>query len=76
MDGSDLSEQYLDNLYENFQKEQMRLMSSLKNTQQPAENPKKEQEIQKQLSYLNTLMINTLRLRNLRKAIIFRNNTC
>lgn len=76
MDCSDLTEQYLDSLYDNFHKEQMRLMGSLKNTQLPAENPKKEQEIQKQLSYLNTLMINILRLRNLRKAILFRQNVC
>jgi hypothetical protein len=74
MDSSDLTEQYLDKLYEDLHKEQMRLMTSLKNTQLPTENPKKEQETQKQLSFLNTLMINALRLRNLRKAILFRGN--
>lgn len=74
MDSSDLTEQYLDKLYEDLSKEQMRLMTSLKNTQFPAETPKKEQETQRQLSFLNTLMINTLRLRNLRKAILFRGN--
>ena len=76
MDCSDLTEQYLDSLYESFSKEQMRLMNSLKNTQIPAENPKKEMETQRQLSILNTLMINVLRLRNLRKQIAFRGNTC
>jgi len=74
MDSSDLTEQYLDKLYEDFHKEQMRLMTSLKNAQFPAENPKKEQETQRQLSFLNTIMINTLRLRNLRKEILFRGN--
>jgi hypothetical protein len=73
---TDITEQYLDKLYEDLHKEQMRLMTTLKNAQVPAENPKKEQETQKQLSFLNTLMINSLRLRNLRKAIQFRGNTC
>jgi ribosomal protein L29 len=73
---TDITEQYLDKLYEDLHREQMRLMTSLKNAQVPAENPKKEQDTQKQLTQLNTIMITTLRLRNLRKAIQFRGNTC
>lgn len=71
---SDLTEQYLDKLYDDLSKEQMRLMSEMKNCKDP-EHSSKEQDIQKQLSLLNTLMINTLRLRNLKKKILLKANS-
>jgi predicted aldo/keto reductase-like oxidoreductase len=71
---SDLTENYLDKLYDDLSKEQMRLMTEMKNCKD-AESNSKEQDIQKQLSYLNTLMINTLRLRNLKKKIMLKINS-
>ena len=69
----DLTEQYLDKLYDDLAREQMRLMTELKNCKDP-EHSGKEQDIQKQLTQLNTLMIGTLRLRNLKKKISLRAN--
>ena len=71
---SDLTENYLDKLYDDLSKEQMRLMTEMKNCKD-AESSGKEQDIQKQLSFLNTLMINALRLRNLKKKIILKINS-
>lgn len=70
----DLTEQYLDKLYDDLSKEQMRLMTELKNCKDP-EHSAKEQDIQKQLTLLNTLMISTLRLRNLKKKILLKANS-
>ena len=65
---SDLTEQYLDKLYDDLSKEQMRMLTEMKNCKDP-ETSSKEQDIQKQLTLLNTLMITTLKLRNLKKKI-------
>jgi len=70
MNASDLTEQYLNKLYDDLSKEQQRMLSDMKNTNVSAESGKdKEREITKQLTYLNTLMITTLRLRNLKRQI-------
>lgn len=71
---SDMTESYLDKLYDDLSKEQMRLMTEMKNCKDP-ESSSKEQDIQKQLTLLNTLMINTLRLRNLKKKILLKVNS-
>jgi hypothetical protein len=71
--GCDLTETYLDKMYDDLSKEQMRLLTDMKNTKD-ADGEVKQQDIQKQLSFLNTLMINTLRLRNLKKKISLRGN--
>ncbi len=73
MFGCDLTESYLDKMYDDLSKEQMRLLTDMKNTKD-ADGEIKQQDIQKQLSFLNTLMINTLRLRNLKKKISLRAN--
>ena len=62
---SDITEQYLNKLYEDLHKEQMKLMSDIRN----GTDLQKDKENQKQFSLINTLMINTLRLRNIRKQI-------
>lgn len=46
---NDLTESYLDNLYDTLSKEQMRLMTEMKNCKDP-ESSSKEQDIQKQLT--------------------------
>tara|TARA_R110000868_G_scaffold248382_1_gene504920 strand:+ start:284 stop:508 length:225 start_codon:yes stop_codon:yes gene_type:complete len=65
---NDLSEQYLNRVYDDFSKEQMRLMATFKETL-VEEGTEKSQDIQKQITFLNTLSMNILRFRNLRKKI-------
>ena len=62
---SDITEQYLDKLYEDLSKEQGRLLQDIKSGCDTV----KEVDNQKQFTLLNTLMMTTLRLRNLRKKI-------
>ena len=71
--GNDITEQYLNKTYEDFSKEQMRLMNAMKNGGD-LEEKQKELDTQKQITMLNTLMINVLRFRNLRKAILLKGN--
>ena len=59
----DLTEQYLDKVYDDFHKEQMSLLHDIKTGYDGV----KEKDNQKQFTLLNNLMINVLRLRNLRK---------
>jgi len=70
----DLTEQYLDKMYDDLSKEQMRLLNEMKNCKDP-EHSAKELDIQKQLSLLNTLMVNTLRLRNYKKKLLLKSNS-
>ena len=60
---NDLTEQYLDKLYDDLSKEQQSLLTDIKT----GTSDSKEKDLQKQFSLLNTLMMNTLRLRNLKK---------
>ena len=62
---SDINEQYLDKVYDDFSKEQMKILTDIKSGCDSV----KEADNQKQFTLLNTLMINTLRFRNLRKKI-------
>lgn len=62
---NDITDQYLDKIYDDFQKEQQSLIRDIKTG---CDNIK-ETELQKQFTLLNNLMMNILRLRNLRKKI-------
>ena len=62
---NDLTEQYLDKLYDDLSKEQQSLLTDIKS----GTSESKEKDLQKQFTLLNTLMMNTLRLRNLKKKI-------
>jgi len=63
MFGTEINESYLDRIYEDFSKEQSKLMEQIKqNTEH-----KKEQDITKQITILNTLMMQVLRFRNLKR---------
>ena len=66
MNNQDLGEQQLNRMYEDFQKEQIRLMTEIKN----GTDIRQEKETTKQISMINTININILRLRNLRKQIL------
>jgi hypothetical protein len=65
---SEITEQYLNEAYDNVMKEHTRLLNELKNTSTEMEK-NKERDITKQLSILNTLMTSLLKLRNLKKEI-------
>lgn len=65
---TDITENYLSNIYENLQREQMTLMNSLKSTDLE-DAVSKEREITRQISLINTINLNVMRLRNARKKI-------
>ena len=65
--GTDISIQYLDKVYEDLSREQMRLLGDLKTD--VSTDVAKDVAVQKQLSLLNTLVVSVLRLRNLKKKL-------
>jgi gamma-glutamyl phosphate reductase len=67
---NDINEQFLNRLYEDLHKEQMRIVANIKNNS----DMKNEKENQKQFTILNTLMINSLRLKNIKKQILEKRN--
>jgi len=67
---NDINEQFLNRLYEDLHKEQMRIVANIKNNS----DIKNEKENQKQFTILNTLIINTLRLKNIKKQILEKRN--
>ena len=70
---SDITEQYLVKIYDDFQKEQMRLLGEMKNL---GENvaPNKDKDIQKQLKEVNAVIMGALKLRNVKKDILKKAN--
>lgn len=68
-----ITEQYLNRLYDDLQTEQQRLMHEMKNLKSEEEGAAdKEKDLTKQITMLNTLMINSLKFRNLKKQIILK----
>ena len=65
MYGSRLDDNQLERIYDDFSREQGMLMTDLKTKQ----DEDKEKDIMKELTLINSLMMNTLRLINLRKNI-------
>ena len=61
----EMTENYLEQLYDNLSIEHMRLMTELKKNDETV----KETDIQKQLTMLNMLMVGSLKLKNLKKKI-------
>ena len=68
---NNITEEYLNSLYDNLHREQMTVMNSIKSSNNEIS---KDKDNQKQITLINTLMINTLRLRNLKKQILEKNN--
>lgn len=62
---TDITELYLDKCYDDFQKEQYKLLQDIKSGCDDI----KETYNHKQFTLLNNLMLNILRLRNLKKKI-------
>lgn len=63
----DITNQYLEKLFDDFQREHQRLLNDLKHLN--ADSMGKETEIQKQIALVNTLMTNTLKYKNLKSKI-------
>ena len=68
---ADITPQYLDNLYDNLQKEQMNLLSKLKN-RNPTEQDL-EKEITKQTTVITSIMLNVLKLKNIKQKLLLNN---
>ena len=62
---SDITEQFLDKLYDDLSKEQSRILNDIKTNRSDT----KEKDQYQQLNVINSLMINSLKLRNLKKKI-------
>jgi len=63
---SEITEQYLNQVYETLQREQLKLMNDIK----MGGSEVKEKEITKQITAINTINLNIMRLRNIRKKNI------
>ena len=59
---NDISIQYLDKLYEDLNKEQMKILADIKT----GTDDKKSSENEKEFKLIYTLLINTLKLRNIK----------
>ena len=69
MNNSDITEHYLNKLYDDLHREQLNLMNCMKNTNLPNDDSGlKQVNITKQITLLNGLMMGALRLRNAKKA--------
>jgi hypothetical protein len=66
-----INEQYLNRVYDELQREQMRLMTEFKN-----DAGVDDKDIQKQITMLNGLTMSVLKFRNLKKAILEKKNNC
>jgi len=62
---TDITEQYFNKVYEDLQKEQMKLMNDMKTG---CDNVK-EKDITKQITLINTINVAIMRLRNTRKKV-------
>lgn len=66
---NDISIQYLDKLYEDLNKEQMKILADIKT----GTDDKKSSENEKEFKLIYTLLINTLKLRNIKKKHLTEN---
>jgi hypothetical protein len=58
-----ITENYLNRCWEDFSREQMKLMTDIKT----GKEDKEEKKLQRELTLINTIMISLMRLRNLKK---------
>ena len=66
---SDLSEQFLNKLYEDLLREQHRLMSDIKSSTTAICTDKKDKGTHKQIQLLSSIMMNAIKLRDLRNKV-------
>lgn len=62
---NDITEQYINKVYEDLQKEQLKLMNDMKTG---CDNVK-ERDITKQIGLINTINVALIRFRNIRKKV-------
>ena len=67
---TDITDQFLSSTYDNFQKEQARIMTSL-NLSEYLEI-QKEKDLEKQIAMLNSLMLQLLKLKSFRKKLLLK----
>lgn len=72
MNSEIITENYLNKIVENLSQHQQHLMTSLKNLN--ADEMSKETDITKQLTLINTINVNVMRLRNLKRKIELKGN--
>jgi len=63
--GCDITEQYLIKVYDDLQQEQLRLMNDIKNNNE--DDKKQHTLVTKQISCINAINLNIIKLRNIRK---------
>ena len=63
---TDITEQRLTKFYEDLQKEQTKLMNDMKS----GTTEVKEKDLTKQISYINSICLNIIKLINLRKKVM------
>jgi len=68
---SDLNPQYFGTLYDTLQKHLIDLLSKLKNKN--VNEPDIEKEITRQTTVINTLMLNVLKLKNIKQKFLLKN---
>ena len=66
--GCDITEQYLIKIYDDLQQEQLRLMNNIKSNDE--DNQKQHSLVTKQISCINTINLNIIKLKNIRKKIL------
>jgi hypothetical protein len=63
---NDITEQYLVKVYDDLQQYQLKLMNDIK-TSTEMESEKKQNHITKQITLINSINMNLIRLKNLKK---------
>jgi hypothetical protein len=66
--GCDITEKYLVKIYDDLQQEQLRLMNGIKNNSE--DNSKQHSAVTKQISCINSINLNILKLNNIRKKMV------
>lgn len=65
---NDITIQYLEKVYDDLQQEQLKLMNSVKsNNSNGIEDEKKHTTITRQITLINSINLNLIKLRNLKK---------
>lgn len=60
---NDITEHYLNNTYDNFSREQQKLLNELKSSS----DVKKSKQVEKEINVIHSIEINILKLKSLRK---------
>ena len=65
MFSNNINEQYIDKLYDNFQREHIAMLNDIKS----GCSEQKQADIIKQIAVINSILTNILKLRNIKKRI-------